>query len=76
MFVQFSLNAVAVGKPQKDFATSFTIARCIIFPMHTGLEKSRADDQGVCPGYDDNEEAPISYFVIKGALENMGVIHQ
>ena len=76
MFVQFSLNAVAVGEPQEDFATFFTTACCIIFPMHTGLEKSRADDQGVCPGYDDNEEAPISYFVIKDALGNMGVIHQ
>jgi hypothetical protein len=46
------------------------------FPLHTGLEKSRADDQGVCPGNDDNEEAPISYFVIEDALGNMGVIRQ
>ena len=76
MFVQFSLNAVAACKSQKGFATSLTTARCIIFPMHTGLEKFRADGQGVCPGYDDNEEATISYFVIKGPLENKGVIHQ
>ena len=70
MFVQFSLNAVAACKPQKGFATSLTTARCIIFPMHTGLENFRADDQRVCPGYDDNEEAPNSYFVTKGPLEN------
>jgi len=76
MFAQFSLNAVAVGKPQKDFANSLTTARCIIFLVHTSLEKSRTDDQGVCPGYDDNEEAPIGCFVIKDALENIGVIHQ
>jgi hypothetical protein len=44
--------------------------------MHTGLEKSRADDQGVCPGYDDNNEAPIGCSVIKDTLVNMGVIHQ
>ena len=76
MFVQFSSDAFAVGKPQRDFANSLTTAGCITFPVHTSLEKYRTDDQGVCPGYDDNEEAPISYFVIKGALENMGVIHQ
>jgi len=60
MFVQFSLNAVAFGEPQESFATFFTTVCCVTFPIHTGLEKSRADDQGVCPGYDDNEESPIS----------------
>jgi hypothetical protein len=76
MFVQFSLNAVAVGEPQEDFATSFTTACCLIFAMHAGLEKSRADDQGVCPGSDDNNEAPIGCSVTKDTLINMGVIHQ
>jgi hypothetical protein len=76
MFVQFRLNAVAVGEPQEDFATFFTTASCIIFPMHAGLEKSRVDDQGVCPGNYDNEEVPISYSIIKDALGNMGVIYQ
>ena len=76
MFVQFSLNAVAVGEPQDDFATFFTAACCVIFPMHTDLEKSRAEDQGVCTGYDDNNEAPFGCSVIKDTLVNMGVIHQ
>jgi hypothetical protein len=76
MFVQFSLNAVAVGEPQEHFATFFTTACCVIFPMHTGLEKSQEDDQSVCPGYDDNNEAPIGCSVIKDTLVNMGVIHQ
>ena len=76
MFVQFSLNAVAVGEPLEHFATFFTTACCVIIPMHTGLEKPRADDQGVCPGNDDNDEAPIGCSVIKDTLVNMGVIHQ
>ena len=75
MFVQFSLNAVAVGEPQEDFTTSFTTACCIIIPMHTDLEKSREDDQGVCRGYDDNGEVPIGWSVIKDDLIDMGVIH-
>jgi hypothetical protein len=60
MFVQFSLHAVAVGEPQEHFASFFTTASYIIFPMYTGLVRSRTDDQGVCPGYDDNEEVPNS----------------
>jgi len=72
----FGLNAFAVGKPQRYFVNSLTTAGCIIFPVHTSLEKSRSDDQRVYPGYDDNEEAPIGCFVIKDALVNMGVIHQ
>jgi len=66
------LQSVTTG----TFRNLFTTACCVIFPIHTDLEKSRADDQGVCPGYDDNEEAPISYFVIKDALGNKCVIHQ
>ena len=34
------------------------------------------DEQDVCPGYDDNREAPISCSVRKGVSANMGVIHQ
>jgi len=38
---------------------------------------SRAQgERGRCPGYDDNEEAPIGCSVIKDTLVNMGVIHQ
>jgi len=76
MFVQFSLNAVAVGKPQDNFATLFTTTSGVIFPIHTDPGKSRADDQGVCPGYDDNTEAPIGCSVIKDSLINLGVNHQ
>ena len=34
------------------------------------------DEQDVCPGYDDNSEAPIGYSVKKSISVNMGVIHQ
>ena len=75
MFVPFRLHVVAVGRLE-DFATFVTTAYWITFPIHTYLEKSRADIQGVCPGNDDTEEAPISWIVIKDALGNMGVFHQ
>ena len=34
------------------------------------------DEQDVCPGYDDNSEAPIGYSVMKDVSEGMGVIYQ
>jgi hypothetical protein len=34
------------------------------------------DRQDICPGYDDNNEIPIGYSLIKDALEIMGVIYQ
>ena len=76
MFIPFRLHVVAVGRPLKDFATFVTTAYWITFPIHTYLVKSRTDIQGVCPGNDDTEEAPISWIVIKYALGNMGVFHQ
>ena len=76
MFVQFSLNAVAVGESQEDFATFFISAHVVIFSIHTGLEKPRTYEQCGCPGYDDNTEAPIVCSVIKAALVNIGVNHQ
>ena len=76
MFVQFSLYAVGIGEPQEHFATFFTTAFCVIFPMETDLVKSRADDRGVCLGYDDNYEVRIGCFVIEDILVNIGVIHQ
>jgi len=76
MFVQFSLNAVAVGEPQEHFATFFTTTCCVIFPMHMDLGKSRADDRGVCLGYDDITKVPIGCSVTKDTLISMGVIHQ
>ena len=36
-------------------------------------EKERQD---IYPGNDDNEDAPIGYFVIKGDLIDLGVIYQ
>ena len=54
----------------------FTADFYVIFPMETNLVKSRADDRGVCLGYDDNDEVPIGCFVIEDTLVNMGVIHQ
>jgi hypothetical protein len=73
MFVQSSLHAFAFGKPQRDFANSLTTAVCIIFPVHTSLDQSPNGYQGVCPGHDDNEEAPIGCFVIKDALVNIHI---
>jgi hypothetical protein len=34
------------------------------------------DKQDVCPGYDDNKEAPFGCSVTKNTLVVMGVIHQ
>ena len=73
---QFGLNAVAWGEPHEYFTTFFTTAYGVIFPVYLGPVKSRTDDQGVCLGNDDNEEAPIGCFVIEDTLVNMGVIHQ
>jgi hypothetical protein len=44
--------------------------------MYTDLEKSQADNQGICLGNDDDNEAPTGCFIIKDTLVNMGVIHQ
>ena len=38
-------------------------------------ETVQADEQGFCPGYDDNGEVPIGWSVIKDDLIDMGVIH-
>jgi hypothetical protein len=34
------------------------------------------DEQDVCPGYDENSEAPIGCSVMKSVLVDMGVINQ
>jgi len=39
MFVEFSLSALGLGKPQKNFANLLTTAR-ITFPVHTSLEQN------------------------------------
>jgi hypothetical protein len=41
------------------------------------LQKSpEQDGQDTYPGNDDNEDAPIGYFIVRGDLADMGVIHQ
>ena len=74
---EFNLSALGLGRPQRNFTSLFTTAQCIIFPVHMSLKhKVQVDEQGVCPGYDDNSEAPVSCSVIKDDLIDMGVIHQ
>jgi hypothetical protein len=83
MFVKFGLNAFESGRPQRDFASLFTTAQCIMFsvqkfshsPTQTCNEVQK-DKLDVCPECDDNGEAPIGCFVSKDALMDMGVIHQ
>jgi len=72
----FNLSAVAIGRPQRNFASLFTAAQCIILPVHTSLKQVQADEQGVCAGYDGNGEAPVSCSVIKDDLIDIRVIHQ
>jgi hypothetical protein len=40
------------------------------------VRNSFRDKQEVCSGYDDNGDVPVSCFVTKGDLIDVGVIHQ
>jgi len=79
MSAEFNFNVLGLGKPQRGFASLFTTADCISYhtvPVCTSIKQSRTDEQGVCPGYDDDEEAPVGCSVIRDILVNVGVIHQ
>jgi len=61
MFVEFILSALDLDRPQRNFASLFTTAQCIIFPVDMSLKKIQADEQCVCPASNDNEAAPICW---------------
>jgi len=49
----------------------------VLLVPHEFTEKSpKKEGQDIYPGNDDNEDAPIGYFVIKDDLVNMSVIYQ
>jgi hypothetical protein len=76
MFVRFSFTVVRFDLPQQDLGSFLTTACCIIFPTHTVPGQTKADDRGVCLGYDENEEASIGCFVTDDYPVDKGVIHQ
>jgi len=44
--------------------------------QHELVTSPNKDEQDICPGYDDKNEAPIGCSVTKDTLVNMGVTHQ